>query len=111
MAQKIKIVRGTTNDFEVSVVDSEGGAFTITGGERIVFGIKKSLDDENTLFEKLAEVISPGVFGFRVSPEDTETLECGRYYYDVGLQAGTDYFTIIEPNPFDIIPNVTCRGV
>lgn len=111
MAQKIKIVRGTTNDFEISIVDSEGGAYTVTSGERIVFGIKKNLTDPEPIFEKVAEVNAPGLFGVRVCPEDTEALDCGRYYYDVGLQKGEDFFTVIEPNPFDITPNVTCREV
>ncbi len=111
MAQKIEIIRGTSNTFSIDVVDADGRPYVLGDGESIIFGIKKKAEDPSPIFVKTA---SAGTIGgnyvVAISPADTADLDCGRYAYDVGLKKGTDFFNVIEPNPFIIEPNVTSRG-
>lgn len=111
MAQRIEVVRGTTNTFEISIVDSSGGAYDLGSNEKIMFGIKKKPEDKETIFTKTAEVIGSGLFRVTISPADTEALAFGRYWYDVGLQNGADFYNVIEANPFEILANITSREV
>lgn len=110
MAQRIEIVRGTTNTFEITIVDSVGGAYNLGSNERVIFGVQADPRDETLLISKTAEIIGEGLFRVTLCPEDTEGLSPGRYSYDVGLDDGTDYFNVIEPGPFEILANVTFRG-
>lgn len=111
MAQRIEVIRGTTNTFEISIVDSSGGAYSLGSNEKILFGIKKKPEDKETIFTKTAEIIGSGLFRVTLLPDDTENLAFGKYFYDVGLQNGADFFNIIEPNPFKILANITSREV
>lgn len=110
MAQTIEIVRGTTNTLQVSVLDANGAAYNLGSNEKIVLGLKAKPEDTELLLVKTAEIIGEGLFKIVLCPEDTAQLAPGRYSYDVGLDNGTDFFNIIEPGPFVIEPNVTCRG-
>ena len=45
---------------------------------------------------------------FTIDPEDTIDLQCGNYYYDVGVQtANDDYYVVIEKSNFKLAENVT----
>lgn len=111
MAQRIEVVRGTTNTFQISITDSGGGAYNLGSGEKVVFGVKRKPTDTDCLIEKTAEILGAGLFQVVISPTDTEELSFGKYWYDVGLQKGEDFFNVIEPNPFEIMPNITSREV
>lgn len=111
MAQRIEVVRGTTNEFEISIVDSSGGAYDLGSNEKIMFGIKKKPEDKETIFQITAEIIGSGLFSVKISPSHTENLSFGRYWYDVGLQNGEDFYNVIEANPFEVVPNITSREV
>lgn len=110
MAQKIEIVRGTTNTFQIGVTDADGNSYVPETGEKLVFGIKRKPTDIDLVVVKVGEVIGEGLFKVKLNPEDTAEIECGKYYYDVGMDNGTDFFNIIKPSPFDIIPNITSKG-
>ena len=110
MLNRLEIVRGTTNTFQIEVVDVNGTAYNLGSNERIIFGVKEKAEDEELIFQQTAEVVGEGLFKVRLAPEITEGLKCGKYSYDVGLQKGADYFNIIEPSTFVIVPNVTFRG-
>lgn len=111
MVQRIEIVRGTTNTFQIDIVDSSGAPYNLKANENILFGIKRNPETEaEQLFVKKAEVLGVGQFSFKISPEDTENMKCGKYFYDVGIDNGTDFLNVIEPSPFVIIANVTSRG-
>lgn len=110
MVQKIEIVRCTTNTFQVEVSDVSGAPYNLGANEKIVLGVKAKATDTELLITKTAEVAGVGVFKIVLCPEDTEPLAAGRYSYDVGLDDGTNFFNIIEPSPFVLVQNVTCRG-
>lgn len=109
--QKVEIVRGTSNTFQILVYDADGRPYDLGSNERIVFGIKKDPDVETEpMIVKTGEIIGNGMFTVKLCPEDTAELKCGAYFYDVGLDTGTDFFNVIEPSPFQILANVTHRG-
>lgn len=110
MSQKIKMVRGRTEAFEVPVTDAEGVPYELADGESVIFGIKKNAKDNAAIFTKLATHEGSGVYRISLIPEDTESIDPGDYVYDVGLRSGTDFFTIIEISPFTLLPNVTKRS-
>jgi hypothetical protein len=97
MAQTIEIVRGSTETLQLTVTDSERNPYNLGSNERIVLAVKaKPEKDAPLILAKTAEVIGAGLFKFKFSPEDTEPLDYGRYYYDVSLDDGTDFFPIIR---------------
>ena len=110
MAQRIEIVRGTTNTFEITITDSSGAAYNLGSNEKVVFGVKEKPTDDALLIVKSAEIIGEGRFQVVINPEDTEALEFGRYYYDVAVDKGIAFFNVIEPNPFMVVQNITFRG-
>lgn len=110
MIQKIEIVRCTSNAFQIYVADANGSPYKLGDDEKIVMGVKAKATDKELLITKTATVDDVGVFRITLCPEDTENLAAGRYSYDVGLDDGTDFYNIVEPSPFVIIQNVTCRG-
>ena len=110
MINKIEIVRGTTNTFEINVSDANGAPYNLGSGEKVVFGVKRNLDDTGVIFVKTASITGEGIFTVRLDPEDTAGLDYGRYYYDVAIDNGTDFFNIIEFSPFIIANNITYKG-
>ena len=110
MLNKLEIIRGTSNTLQIEVVDANGTAYNLGSNEKIVFGVKANVQDEELVFQKTAEIVGEGLFQVKLVPEDTAELKCGRYSYDVGLDNGVDYFNVIEPSAFVISPNVTFRG-
>lgn len=107
---KIEIVRGTTNTFDIPIKDANGQKYTLAADEKVVFGIKRHLKDAEPVFVKTVTAGSNGVYPVTIVPSDTEDLDPGRYFYDVGLQSGDDYFNVIEPSLFIIQSNVTKWG-
>lgn len=111
MVQAIEIVRGTTLPMILEITDANGSLYKLGTGERVLFGVKNDPRDENPIFclTAVAQAES-GQYEITVYPENTQELEPGRYWYDVGLESGGDYFNIIEPSGFTILPNITKRG-
>ena len=108
--QRVEIVRGTSLTLDITITDASGNAFSLESGQKIVFGVKAEFSDETLLIRKLITTGTDGVFKVNLVPADTESLDAGRYYYDVGLVNGSDYLNVIEPNPFIVKENVTKRG-
>ena len=112
MINKIKIVRGTTNVFNITINDETGTVYKLTGDEKIIFGVKRDPNDTDFALLKSASFVeSDGVYSITLAPEDTANLMSVNYSYDVSLQSGANFFNIIEPSPFVIIPNITAPGV
>lgn len=109
MGNSIQIIRGTTNTFGITITDANGDPYTLQEGEALLFGVKKRAKDEDYTFKKNAVAGENGAYSVKVEPSDTEGLDFGRYFYDVGLQSGTDFFNVIPCSPFDICENITGR--
>lgn len=111
MVQAIEIVRGTTLPMTLEITDANGSLYKLGTGERVLFGVKKKPTDESPIFVLTAAAQSAaGQYSITIYPENTQDLEPGRYWYDVGLESGGDYFNIIEPSGFTILPNITSKG-
>ncbi len=108
--QPLSMVRGTTLSLALSVQDSDGNDYTLQTGEVLRFGVKKKPEDTEYLITKEAgpnDTDDDGNYVFALAPADTEDLPFGCYYYDVGLQSGTDYYNVIEASSFKLAFNVT----
>lgn len=110
MAKDIKMVRGTSRTFEISVTDADGNPYTLKAGEKLIFGVKRQTADEELLVCKVVTECTDGVCKVELDPEDTAELAVGKYYYDVGLQTGVDYYIIVELSIFTISANITKWG-
>ena len=110
MAQRIEIVRGTTNTFNINIVDANGAPYNLGSGEKVVFGIKQSPEDSTVIFAKVGEILYEGLYKVVIVPEDTQDLPSGKYYSAVAIESGEAFFNVIEPSPFNIVANITSRG-
>lgn len=109
MKQPISIVRGTTNFFQVDIVDQNGDEYLLKENETLVFAVKANPTDIERLIVKTLPASSKYIF--TLNPDDTTNLEPGRYVYDVGLQVGEQqFYNIIESSLFEIKPNVAELG-
>ena len=107
--QTIKIVRGTTNVFSVAITDeTTGEAYTLEEGETLRFGIKQLPTDTTYLVTKIFDTQGDdGNYAFALNPDDTISLPFGAYWYDIGLQSGSNYFNVIPASSFEVTYNVT----
>lgn len=113
MAQKIKIERGKTAVFSLEIIDEDtGNQYSLESGEILRFGVKKSTDDAEYLIEKeltSADEEQDGSYTVAIDPDDTIDLATGTFHYDVGLQSGSDYWSVIPYSDFVIGPNATVK--
>lgn len=111
MKQALEIVRGTTNAFSLALTDANGTAYTLETGQVLVFGLKDEKTDEKRVLVKQITRAANGEYYLELSAADTADLEPGRYFYDIGLQHGTEiFYNVIKANPFTILPNITRLG-
>lgn len=106
----LSVAQGTTEDFEIEIEDeSTGKKYVPTASTKVVFGVKRNWYDSDLVISKELEYqSSSNSYTLRILPDDTENLSCGRYYYDISLSEGEDYFVQIFPTSvFMISPSVT----
>ena len=114
MAETLEIVRGSSETLELSVVGPDYNPYNLGSNEKIILAVKaKPTKDAPLILVKTAEIVGAGMFKFKFTPEDTLPLEYGRYYYDVNLDNGVDFFPIIkaeEAGRFVVALNCGHRG-
>lgn len=111
MEHDIDIVRGTTIGLTIVINDENGNPYTPPTGSKLIFGVKKlpTHGESECVVKKVADAVSSEV-GIRISPDDTENLPFGKYFYDVGLRTGNDFYSIIPMSEFRINASITKRG-
>lgn len=110
MAKKIELVRGSSKVIVIEVTDETGTPYTLEDGDRLLFGVKRNVEeDEYVIFKDITQT-EDGIYRVALKPADTIALEYGRYVYDVGLEKGEDYYPVIDASAFVISPNVTKWG-
>lgn len=111
MDTTISLIRGTTNYFDIALADENGDRYLLQSGECLRFGVKFRAEHEGYMLVKTltsADINNAGnAYTLRLSPADTEDLQCMRYCYDVGLQSGDDYFNVISCSNFNVLHNIT----
>lgn len=110
MKQNIEIIRGTSNTIQIRVTNADGDPLTLAGSEKIIFGVKKKPWNDECVLKKVMTEIENGICTVEIKPEDTEALEFGKYFYDVGMLSGDNYFNIIPSSVFHVMHNITDRG-
>lgn len=110
MTQPVEMVRGTSNSVVVTVYDETGALYPLKAGEKLIFGVKSNKNNSACCIKKIITE-GTGEYEFCLSPADTEGLCCGTLCYDVGLQTGEDYYSVIPCSPFVLTHNVTSREV
>lgn len=111
----ITIRRGTTNEFVVALTDENGSAYSISEDDKLIFGVKKTIKQNDYIFSKTVEASAydelKGGYVVSLIPEDTQELAFGDYVYDVGLQTAEGEFYIVCPcDTFTIADTVTERA-
>lgn len=106
----LSIVRGTNAAFALPLTKN-GEPYFLSENEVLVFGLKRSdRDEESVLTKKITHCVN-GEYYLELEPKDTESLSPGRYFYDVGLQQGDSvFYNVIQCKPFIIISNCTKLG-
>lgn len=110
MQTDIEVVRGTTNTLKITVTDSSGELYNLDANEKMLFGVKKNHTDSTYILIKTIETCENGVYTVSLRPEDTELCDCCKYYYDVAIQSGDDFYNVIEASVFHVKKNITCWG-
>lgn len=109
MKQPISIVRGTTNTFQIDIVDQDGEEYLLSEDDTLVFAVKANPTDIERLIIKTLSASDQNIVA--LEPSDTMNIDPGRYIYDVGLQVGeTEFYNVIESSLFEIKPNVAELG-
>lgn len=115
MDRTIKIIRGTTNSFEIALKNEEGNFYMMQPGDVLRFGVKTraSLNTYELLKEMTAADINDAgdAYVLQLDPADTENMDFRRYCYDIGLQTGGAYFNVIPCSDFIVHHNITKREV
>lgn len=92
----IRITRGDTCELTLKIYNGES-IYTPTASDHIIFTVKQNPNNTNVLIEK--EFASNKISIHRT---DTIDLTFGEYFYDVRLENGSNYDTIITSGLFKI---------
>lgn|GEM_PF-1597924 len=105
----LSVTRGRSMIFSFDASsEDDGEQFVFTTGDILRFGVKKRYLDSKCLIVKTAQISEPSnTVSFYLSPDDTVNLAIGDYYYDIGLERGTEYYDVIKCSAFTVLPNVT----
>lgn len=113
MIQHISMVRARTQTFDIALTDADGADYVLQTGEKLIFGIKKNYNDTDYLLKKILTsenaTNTTGVYTLTLVPDDTANMSCDQYCYDIGLQSGNDYYSVIDCSHFKLTHNVTKR--
>ncbi len=109
MIQPFKMVRGATEHMKITIREKGGSVYLLTPEEVLRFGVTKHPGDDGYIIKKemTAENESDGSYYFDIMPQDTLSLAFGKYYYDVGVQSGDNYYPVIRCSEFIVADNVT----
>ena len=108
--RRISMIRGTSQNIDIVLTDTEGNPYLLTGNELLRFGVKKHPNNNAHLLIKEItknDSVEEGTYTLNLVPSDTENMDLGILFYDVGLQSGEDYYNVIECSEFQLRPNIT----
>lgn len=100
---RIQLVRGDTLRTKLTIRDKAGNEYIPNSDDEVLFTVKRNAMTNKVLLQK--KVVDGEV---HLEPSDTENLEFGSYVYDVQIiLANQDQDTVIKPNIFELLPEVT----
>ena len=111
MDKTIKIIRGTSNTFDIDLRKETGEFYTLGAGEILRFGVK--VRASSTKYELVKELTvadlnkTGDAYTLQLVPSDTEGMEFRTYCYDIGLQTGDAYVNVVPCSHFIVGHNIT----
>lgn len=112
----VKIIRGVSKTFELTVKDEAGDPVDLTSG-RVLFSVKTDLQDLHAIIQKdsdagaaQVELTEPkaGKAQIKLDPSDTNTLDVREYVFDVWvILSNGKRHAVIPPSIFEIQAGVT----
>jgi len=114
----IRMIRGTSRTFELSVTAEEDESPVDLAGARVIFSVKRSLDEKVPLIKKDSQAgaaqvaiqapTKAGKADIYLVPSDTHTLDAGDYLFDVWviLSSGKRY-AVVPPSTLTLEAGVT----
>ena len=112
---EIVVCRGTsfTRSLQIFVKDGENFTpYVHSQGDIVTLTVKHNVLQSGYDIRKTASFDSAtDTYTFEFTPSDTENLAPDRYYYDIGLQTGDDFYIIVLMANFDILPTSSQRSV
>lgn len=100
---EIRITRGDTATFNVTLKTDDGNAYTLPEGSIVTFTVKRDTGQPKYLIQK----VNTDSTSFTILPDDTSPLKYGEYVYDIELKIGAEVSTVVEPTPFIVTEEVT----
>lgn len=109
MQKRIRIARGRSARIKITLRTKTGEPYILDSEDFLQFGIKSDPDAELYLIHRNLVAVNSesGIYAVMLEPSDTILAKFGTYYYDIGLQKGAHYYSIVDCSPFDICYNVT----
>lgn len=105
----LTIQRGTTKIINIAIYNDDGTIYTLKSGDKLIFGVKKSLSDTDYAIKKISTLDDKDGNGYNITlePADTQGL-LGTYLYEVGLQTVSgEYCIIIDCSNFTVTNTLT----
>ena len=104
----ISMLRGDTAAITVSVTDPAGASVPLEAGDIVYLTLKKSVDTEAKVLQKVVTDFIDGTALIELAPGDTNDIKPGIYMYDIQLtRANGKVYTIVGPSNWTIEGDVT----
>ena len=99
----IRMIRGDSGVFNISITDINGRNVELTDGDVLTFTLRRTPRSPTIVLQK---TITDGTL--TINPSDTQDMSFGSYVYDVELKRADGYTdTIIPPHEFLLLEEVT----
>jgi len=115
VANEVDIAQGENQTLQLTVVDSAGAVYDLTGAT-VTFTVKIKATESANLIQKDSNTITEvditnptgGIAQIFLLPVDTATTDPAEYVYDVWVEDSTgDQFQAVEATRFRILKRVT----
>ena len=93
----IRITRGDSCIIKLNIYDSAGDEYIPSSGDIIIFTVKSDINNDYKVIEK--EFINSEI---TLLKSDTINLNFGTYFYDVRLENGSIFDTVLDSGNFII---------
>ena len=100
--QNIQLTRGDTGFFTISLVNSNGEAYTPQAGDTLRFAMSKSYGGDTLILK----TIPTDTLTLEIEPTDTSTLNFGKYVYDIEFIDAAGHVSTIIMGQFEVTKEV-----
>ncbi len=100
---RLIITRGDTATLQIKLEDANGIIKPLETGDTLTLSVKKTAKDVSPLIQLTADETGQ----FCISPENTNSLACGVYLYDIQLSREGNIYTVIPTNYIEIKEEIT----